>query len=138
MHLIRKGDMHRGFDGRHRCGLIAPDLWKPPAPGGIEPWEPGTEIRSDVMFLSLFNDMAAQDVHYHCKTTEFYMVLEGMLTMRIKTGQEDEWHEVLLHEGDMLLVQPGEIHVPLGTSPHLSMVIQVPPPSDGDKVIVPE
>lgn len=127
MHLVRHADLRSALDPqRHLVKLSEQFLWKSPAPAGLMPWKPGTEIHSESLAISLFEPGAEQKPHYHEGTWEMYQVLEGALRIAVNQG-DGGWRCVRLERLDMLLVRPGTPHLVEAGGDHLTQVIQSPP-----------
>jgi mannose-6-phosphate isomerase-like protein (cupin superfamily) len=61
------------------------------------------------------------DPHLHMRITEIYLVARGMSIMRV------EQEQVALGPGDMLMIEPGEAHTFLSSSPdYFHFVVHVP------------
>jgi mannose-6-phosphate isomerase-like protein (cupin superfamily) len=102
-------------------------IWNPPKFGNKceVQFIPNTEI-------SFFNQWASQDRHYHKKGTEIYSVVEGEMLIEV----EEVNHQ--LHEGDMIIINPGRIHEVIklpGRSEFLCQVIAVNFGGASDKFI---
>jgi mannose-6-phosphate isomerase-like protein (cupin superfamily) len=74
--------------------------------------------------------------HFHREMTEVYFMAQGTATLRI------EKETLLLAEGDVIVIEPGEAHTFLASSPnHLHFVLQTPglqgEQARLDKVLVP-
>lgn len=96
----------------------------------VGPWNSGLDIS-----LGYANE-GMDDPHLHRATTEIYLVARGKCEMRVR----DE--VVLLVANDMILVEPGEAHTFVSSSPdYFHFVIYTPGLSGGsastDKVAVP-
>jgi len=76
------------------------------------------------------------DPHFHRRMQEIYLMARGTAEMRV----EDQ--TVLIHEGEVIVIEPGEAHTFLSSSPdHFHFVIQYPglhgEEARADKVSVP-
>jgi mannose-6-phosphate isomerase-like protein (cupin superfamily) len=136
MYVIRYNDLKEGIDPQRRLiKLSASHLWKAPSPEGTSDWEPGHEIRSDALGISLFTTGTDEILHYHERTWEIYQVLEGRLKIAVKPFRLAPWEVVSLEVHDMVILTPGTIHLVDSTYQHITQVIQSPP-SLTDKVVV--
>jgi len=73
--------------------------------------------------------------HLHRQVTEIYLVARGTAVLRV----DDQ--SVTLSSGDMILIQPGEVHTFLSSSPdYLHFVLHVPgstaEAARSDKVVI--
>ena len=94
------------------------------------PWNSGLTVSVG------YANEGIDDPHLHTSVTEVYLVARGWADARI------EQETVRLAAGDMLVVEPGEAHTFLTSSPdYLHFVLHVPglPPEDArsDRVGVP-
>jgi mannose-6-phosphate isomerase-like protein (cupin superfamily) len=61
------------------------------------------------------------EAHAHTRITEIYMVARGTSVMRV------EQQSIALQAGDMIIVEPGEAHTFLSSSPdYFHFVVHVP------------
>lgn len=68
-----------------------------------------------------FANAGVDEPHLHRRMTEIYLIARGMAEMRVETKT------ILLSEGHVIAVEPGEAHTFLSSSPdHFHFVIQVP------------
>ena len=59
--------------------------------------------------------------HYHRRMTEIYLMARGVATMQV------DGRPVALEAGDVIVIEPGEVHTFLHASPdHFHFVIQTP------------
>jgi mannose-6-phosphate isomerase-like protein (cupin superfamily) len=136
MYVIRYRDLKGAIDPQRKLvKLSSYHLWRPPAPEGSSDWEPGHEIRSDALGVSLFTTGTDEILHYHERTWEIYQVLEGRLKIGVKPFRLAPWEVRALDVHDMIVVTPGTLHLVDGTSLHTTQVIQSPP-SLADKVVI--
>ncbi len=136
MYIIRYHDLKEAIDPRRRLvKLSAYNLWRPAAPEGVSDWEPGHEIRSESLGISLFTTGTDEILHYHEKTWEIYQVLEGRLKIAVKAVRLAPWELVSLSVYDMILLTPGTMHLVDSSCLHTTQVIQSPP-SLSDKVVI--
>ena len=75
--------------------------------------------------------------HYHRRMTEIYLMARGTATMQV------EGQTLFLEAGDVIVIEPGEVHTFLDASPeHFHFVIQTPglagAEAAADKVIIPK
>jgi mannose-6-phosphate isomerase-like protein (cupin superfamily) len=96
----------------------------------LGPWD--SSLRVSVGFAH----QGVDEPHQHRQMTEIYLVARGTAEMRIEQAQ------VLLRADDVIVVEPGEAHTFLSSSPdHFHFVIQVPglqgEAARADKVPVP-
>jgi len=66
--------------------------------------------------------------HLHKTMAEYFLLLEGELRLRVN-GET-----TAMKKGDLLVVEPGEEHEVLGSSPEALLLLLMPPPLAGDKV----
>ncbi|MBN1485920.1 MAG: AraC family ligand binding domain-containing protein [Chloroflexia bacterium] len=79
------------------------------------PWNSGLALALG------YANAGIDDPHVHERITEIYLVARGISTVRI------EGESLRLQSGDVLLVEPGEAHTFLGSSPdYLHFVLHVP------------
>jgi mannose-6-phosphate isomerase-like protein (cupin superfamily) len=79
------------------------------------PWDSGLAIS-----LGFANE-GVDEPHVHSRVTEIYLVARGSSTVRV--GEET----IELTEGDALILEPGEPHTFLGSSPdYLHFVVHSP------------
>jgi len=78
---------------------VSGDTWPVPLPG-----DRAGVYRMDNAEMSLFNEKAKQDRHYHKIGTEIYMPIEGIVYIEV------EGKEYRLLEGDTLIVFPFSVH----------------------------
>jgi mannose-6-phosphate isomerase-like protein (cupin superfamily) len=70
--------------------------------------------------------------HLHTQLTEIYLVAHGTATIRF------ERETIELHEGDVLIAEPGEAHTLLSSSDtYLHFVVHVPGLAGDEKQLVP-
>lgn len=55
--------------------------------------------------MSIFNQTAKQDRHYHKLATEIYLVIEGKMFIEVENK------DYLLSLGDSIVVNPGSVHL---------------------------
>ncbi len=115
--------------------MSASHLWKAASPEGTFDWEPGHEIRSDALGISLFTTGTDEILHYHERTWEIYQVLEGRLKIAVKPFRQAPWEVVSLAVHDLVVLTPGTLHLVDSTDQHVTQVIQSPP-SLSDKVVI--
>lgn len=66
--------------------------------------------------------------HHHLKSWQFFLVLEGELTLEV------EHHEFVMRAGEGIEVGPGQVHQAMNRSGGLvRMVVTSQPPSHGDR-----
>jgi len=83
-----------------------------------------------------FANLGVDEPHLHQRMTEIYMIARGSARMRVNA------ETVILAESEVILIEPGEAHTFLSTSPdYHHFVIQVPglqgEEAQDDKVLVP-
>lgn len=71
----------------------------------IGPWNASLNISVG------FANEGIDDPHFHRQITEIYLVARGSVELRI------EQQTVCLHENDVLVIEPGEAHTFLSSSP---------------------
>lgn len=136
MHIIRHRNLVEAIDARRNLVKLSdPNLWKQAAPEGIQDWQPGSEIRSEALGISLFRTGTQEKPHYHERVWELYQVLTGRLRIAVKRFRKDAWQLVTLEQHDLLLLAPGTVHLVDSTCEHTSQVIQVPP-ALSDQVLI--
>lgn len=82
-----------------------------------------------------FANLGVDDPHFHHQTREIYLVARGTSTIRVEQNTVD------LKAGDVLVVDPGEAHTFLSSSPdYFHFVIHTPGLAEeqvkSDKVLV--
>ncbi len=95
----------------------------PHAPKGwyVGPWNAHLTIAVG------YANAAIDDPHLHTTVTEIYLVARGWSDVRV------EHQTVRLVAGDMLIVEPGEAHTFLGSSPdYLHFVLHIPGPATNE------
>lgn len=133
MNVIRYEDMKAGIDpARNLVKVVEANLWMPESE---MLWQPGREIRSDVLSLSLFREGTEEEVHYHERAWEVYQTLEGSLNIVFKRFKSDAWSKVTLGARDLLILRPGTWHLVDRDSRHMTQVMQIPP-AISDKIEV--
>jgi quercetin dioxygenase-like cupin family protein len=90
----------------------------------IGPWNSKIEIPVG------YANQGINEKHYHKKMSEIYLVAKG--TSKVIIGDE----EILLESGDMLVVEPGEIHTFTENSPDYLHFVILTPFIKNDKVII--
>lgn len=81
--------------------------------------------------LSIFNQYATQDRHYHKLATEIYLLLEGTMTIEV------EGQDYILLEKDTIVINPGAIHlVKPGSENFLCLVISSNSNGISDKYVL--
>ena len=81
----------------------------------VGPWN------SDLTVSVGYANAGVDEPHVHSRITEIYMVAQG--TSEIRVEQET----VVLHAGDVIVVEPGEAHTFLSSSPdYFHFVCHVP------------
>ena len=96
----------------------------------LGPWN------SDLQLSVGYANEGVDEPHLHRRMTELYLMAQGTATMRV------ERETILLGEGQVVVIEPGEAHTFLSSSPdHFHFVIQVPglvgEEARRDKVLVP-
>lgn len=94
------------------------------------PWDSALDIS-----IGYANE-GVDDPHEHRQMTEVYFIARGSVEMRI------EGQKVVAHEGEAVIVEPGEAHTFLSNSPdYFHFIIQTPglmgEDAQADKVAVP-
>lgn len=85
------------------------------------PWD------SDLGVSLGFATAGVDEPHLHTRITEIYLVARGASSMRVESDTID------LAAGDVLIVEPGEAHTFIASSPdYLHFVVHVPGPT-GDE-----
>ncbi|MBI4854602.1 MAG: cupin domain-containing protein [Acidobacteria bacterium] len=80
--------------------LAQEEIWQAPKIG-----EKCSVLLTKDFEMSVFNQTASQDRHYHKIATEIYLVIEG--SMLIEVEKKDH----LLFLGDSIVVNPGSVHL---------------------------
>jgi mannose-6-phosphate isomerase-like protein (cupin superfamily) len=76
---------------------------------------------SDLTISVGYANKGIDEPHVHHRITEIYLVARGTSEMRV------EQKTVFLEDGDMIIIEPGEAHTFLSSSPeYLHFVIHVP------------
>jgi mannose-6-phosphate isomerase-like protein (cupin superfamily) len=96
----------------------------------LGPWDSNLDIS-----IGFAND-GVNEPHLHRRMTEIYFMACGTVEMRV------DMQNIVLTEKDVIVVEPGEAHTFLSSSPdHFHFVIQVPgligKEARADKVLVP-
>lgn len=77
-----------------------------------------------------FANHGIDEPHYHHQSHEVYLVARGSSTIVV------DGTALTLSEGDVIVVEPGEVHTFVAsTSDYFHFVLQCPP-SSGDKAVV--
>ncbi len=128
MYVIRNKDLEGAIDPKRKLVKLSdPNLWKPAWSEGVNEWQPGYEIRSEAIGISMFTTGTDEKAHYHERIWELYQVLKGTLKIAVKRFRKDSWSVVVLEELDMVLFAPGTLHLADKSSKHTTQVIQSPP-----------
>lgn len=89
-------------------------------PAAVKGWYAGpwnSELEISVGYAS----QGVDEPHYHTCITEIYLVARGTAEIRV------EQQTFILHPGDMLVLEPGEAHTFLSSSPdYFHFVIHTP------------
>ena len=81
----------------------------------IGPWNADTQVSVG------YANEGINEAHAHTRITEIYMVARGTSVMRV------EQQNITLQAGDMIIVEPGEAHTFLSSSPdYFHFVVHVP------------
>src|SRR5918999_6609641 len=89
-------------------------------PAAAKGWSVGP-WNSDLPIAVGYANTGIDDPHLHVRVTEIYLVARGWAEARI------ERETVRLGPGDLLIVEPGEAHTFLSSSPdYLHFVLHVP------------
>lgn len=96
----------------------------------LGPWDSGLEVSVG------FANEGVDEPHLHRQMAEVYMIAHGTVEMRVESTT------VVLGEKDVIVIEPGEAHTFLSSSPgHFHFVIQTPglqgETAKADKVPVP-
>ena len=96
----------------------------------FEPWNAGFNISVG------FANEGVDEPHVHRQMAEVYLMARGTAEMRIDT------QTVVLHQSELVIIEPGEAHTFLSSSPdHFHFVLQIPglrgQTARDDKVLVP-
>ncbi len=70
--------------------------------------------------------------HYHRAMHEYFYLVQGSVDIDV----DGTIHS--LEKDDLLVAEPGEIHVITRMSPDMKLLLLMPPPIPGDKVVVSE
>jgi quercetin dioxygenase-like cupin family protein len=76
-----------------------------------------------------FANQGLNDQHYHRELYEVYLVARGSSTIVV-----DET-SISLHTGDVIVVEPGEVHTFVKSTPDYFHFVLHCPPINGDKII---
>lgn len=102
-------------------------------------WEPALDEKAKTPILetgygglevATFNQKAKQDSHKHLIGTEIYIVLEGLMKIKVNNN---EIHQ--LKQGDEIIILPGTIHEVLREGKFLTRVHLINCHGDKDKYI---
>lgn len=85
---------------------------------------------SDLEFAVGYANEGINEPHVHARVTEIYLVARGSAELRI------EQQTLVLQAGDMLVVEPGEAHTFLASSPDYFHFVLQSPGIPGDKAQV--
>ena len=77
-----------------------------------------------------FANLGVNEPHYHREVYEVYLVARGSSTIVV-----DEV-PISLSAGDVVVVEPGEVHTFVSNSPDYFHFVLQCPPAQGDKVVV--
>ncbi|MFZ5917826.1 MAG: cupin domain-containing protein [Chloroflexota bacterium] len=77
-----------------------------------------------------FANQGIDEPHHHRELYEVYLVARGRSTMMVN-GEP-----IVLAAGDVIVVEPGEVHTFVGHTPDYLHFVLHCPPIQGDKVIV--
>jgi mannose-6-phosphate isomerase-like protein (cupin superfamily) len=81
------------------------------------PWDRDSDLQVSVGFAN----EGVDEPHAHTRVTEIYLVARGTSFVRVET------ETIELSAGDVLIVEPGEAHTFLGSSPdYLHFVVHSP------------
>ena len=78
-----------------------------------------------------FAYQGVNELHYHRKLYEVYLVARGSSTIIVDNTP------ITLHAGDVIVVEPGEVHTFVENTPDYFHFVLHCPPIRGDKVVVP-
>jgi mannose-6-phosphate isomerase-like protein (cupin superfamily) len=79
------------------------------------PWNSGLALAVG------YANQGINEPHYHQRISEIYLVARGQSVLRI------EQHELALRAGDVVVVEPGEVHTFLSSTPdYFHFVIHTP------------
>lgn len=113
MFIVRAKAARDAIDPKRRLvKLLDPTFGSHRGPEGSHEWQPGHEIRSESLGISVFTAGAEQKVHYHERTWEIYQVLEGQLRFAMKPYRRSSWEAVQLSIHD--IGRLGSRHRPSG------------------------
>jgi quercetin dioxygenase-like cupin family protein len=90
----------------------------------LGPWN------SDLPIAVGYATAGIDEPHAHTRITEIYLVTRGTSEIRV------EQKTIVLHAGDLLLVEPGEAHTFLAHSPDYFHIVIHTPALSGDKQLV--
>jgi quercetin dioxygenase-like cupin family protein len=77
-----------------------------------------------------FANRGVNERHYHCQLYEVYLVVRGSSTIVVNDAP------IALHAGDVIVVEPGETHTFVESTPDYFHFVLHCPPIQGDKVVV--
>jgi quercetin dioxygenase-like cupin family protein len=86
----------------------------------VGPWN------SDLPIAIGYASAGIDEPHFHAQTTEIYVVARG--TSQIRVEQET----LILHAGDLIIIEPGKAHTFLSNSPDYFHVVLHMPALAGD------
>jgi quercetin dioxygenase-like cupin family protein len=78
-----------------------------------------------------FANEGVNEPHYHRELREVYLVARGSSKIIV------DRQEITLNAGDVLVVEPGEVHTFVSNTPDYFHFVLHCPPVRGDKVLVP-
>ena len=94
-------------------------------------------VRHDDVNIVVADNIKPNKPHFHKKTIELYLVLKGSISIQVKKGSEVT--VVVLDQGDVLLLEPGECHqITKSSDDNQLLVVCTPAWSEEDEFIVEE
>ena len=77
-----------------------------------------------------FANQGVSEKHYHCELCEVYLVATGSSIIVVDDVQ------ITLSAGDVMVIEPGEVHSFVSSTPDYFHFVLHCPPVEGDKVLV--
>lgn len=136
MFVVRYKDLIKAVDQKRKLVKLSdPNLWKQPCPEGVNDWQSGHEIRSELLGISVFQTGTEEKPHFHEWTWEMYQVLRGKLRIAVRPYRNAKWDVVELGELDFVWLSPGTAHLVDAQCDHTTQVLQTPPALSDQKVL---
>lgn len=110
------------------------DETKSPASGVLK-----NIVHTEKFGIVSFDNIGVTGRHYHIKLEEVYLILSGEIIVEVKEKGENICRRVELKRGDVLLLQPGDVHKIIETSKENKLLVFcIPDWQEEDEIIVDE